>query len=123
MKLLVSLALFVALALPSTSAHAEKKPNPADYTVPVHITACLYGAGNSLVMQAVINGKHFQLTGDSIRSDSTHFGLLHPGDYKARLWDHSDAKTDYLSYDQYELLLPDGHTLKAAVSGIYESTP
>lgn len=129
MKRLLGPALSIALVLSCASAHA-KKPNPADYTIPVHITACeygpastRYGPANTYILQAVINTTHLQLSANAIYFDSTQSGLLQPGDYKAKLLEHSDGKTTYLSYDEYELLLPDGHTLKAIVTGIYESTP
>ena len=70
-------------------------PNPADYTVKMHISAshmqnhCIEPGANitcnyALYATAVLNGKRFELMGTTTL-DKRNSVLLIPGDYPARL--------------------------------------
>jgi len=79
-----------------------KAANPADYPLTLHVThAFLSGALNELRLDAVVNGKNLQL------QSQDHSGLLHVGDYKARLVKDEENKGGWFTVT-YELLLADG---------------
>jgi hypothetical protein len=123
MKKILLALLFV---LPST-LHAAPKPNPADYSIAVHVQAShlvlecdshLGGSycGPQLRINVVIDGKKLEL---ECKKDSKD--LLRLGDYKAkRLADDTDSgdpSPSYQDHERYELLFPDGKTLEFRVVG------
>ena len=120
-----------ALLLMPTSLLAEKRVNPADYTLVVHVTSSQYESVEGapipiMLLQIVVDGKHYQLATKLMSAEvrgfirPIHGGLLPPGDYKAKLIPHPAYKPDYLNYDVYELLMPDNRTIDGQVSAIYE---
>lgn len=121
MKNLVPAILLYSLTLAlAAAAHAaDTKNNPADYTLPVHISASTY-AVNALgeIVTATIDGKHYQLEGptSSARSFMHGNGLINPGDYHAKL-STDEHKPSYESLQQFEILFPDGTTRKFSVIG------
>lgn len=121
-----------SLLLLSTAAFAEKpKPNPADYTISVHVTesrlvfvphsaffpACPICSEIQL-LNVIIGGKKYELEGPG---GGYGYWLLRTGNYKARLIEDSRPKTgrgtssEYLR--EYEFLFPDGVTRSYDVSG------
>lgn len=112
------------------SALAWGKPNPANYTVAVHVqssqlvTACDDWVTKAICglkqhLQVVIDGKKFELN-----SNGNSETLLRTGDYKARLLvdDQESTDTPPPAYEirittTYELLFPDGKTRKYRVVG------
>jgi len=107
---------FAALMLCSTIAFAQL-PNPADYTVTIHVTASrisrpINQAGQAgQQIQVVIEGKKYELQG---LSD----GVLALGDYKAKL--REIHRNSYDIYQTYEFLMPDGKTRNFTLTGIQE---
>ena len=114
------LALF--LLLPTTFLYAAKpQPNPADYTITVHVVfsrsepygeGALYQPFQELV--TVINGQQVELR-------TTNAGVLALNNYKARVIPtrgvpkNANASDVYLTY---EFLLPDGTTRTYDVTGL-----
>jgi hypothetical protein len=89
------------------------EPNPADYTITVHVSACHLSFVSVTTFQdldVVINGKTYELQATS--SD----GVLTPGDYKAKLVQDLH-KTAYESSQTYEFLFPDMKVRKFSVIG------
>jgi hypothetical protein len=122
----ILLACVLAVSLPSMAA---EKPNPADYTINVHVKSSELEYSNPTTMEQTLEveiaGKHYRLAGTAISAavhgiGLLHYGLLPTGDYKAKLVPHKDFKPDYLNFDVYELLLPDDRTLDCRVIGLYE---
>ncbi len=102
------------LLLFSMLAWAGEAPNPADYTVNVHVirSRMVPDGGNYFQkLNVVIDGKKYEL-----RSYSVSFMLLALGDYKAKLV-KDDHKGTYDSYKIYEFLFPDQKTRKFTVVG------
>lgn len=99
------------------SAIAFGQPNPADYTITVHVTASkirrpINKAGQAgQQIQVVIEGKKYELQG---LSD----GVLALGDYKAKLKEFH--RNSYDIYQTYEFLMPDGKTRNFTLTGIQE---
>ena len=106
------------------------KPNPADYTVAVHVqssqlvTACI-GIGDHAFcgikqhLQVVVGGRKLELN-----SKSEGDAVLRTGDYKAKVLidDQTDVGDPAPAYeirfsDTYEFLFPDGKTRKYSVVG------
>ena len=104
------LALAVVLLMVSV-ARAAEKPNPADFTVTVHvISSAARGRyeGNLMsytqVLETTIDNQPVELTGNSM-------GVLALGDYKARISTAVHGPRNPNSYDiykGYDLLMPDG---------------
>jgi hypothetical protein len=106
----VKTATFVILVLLSAFALAGTNPNPADYTINVHVSRSrTMGARERL--NVVINGKKFRLEGSG-----PAYMVLALGDYKAKLA-KDEHKGTYESLQIYEFLLPDQKTRKFWVVG------
>lgn len=116
------LVLALLLLLPTTFLYAAKpQPNPADYTITVHVvhsrSTNSYAGGLYYTFQdleTVINGQQIELR-------TTNLGLLALNDYKARVIPtrgipkNANASDLYLTY---EFLLPDGTTRTYDVTGL-----
>ena len=116
--------VLVLLLFPTTLLYAAKpQPNPADYTITVHVVFSRstqpYGEGVKLCaptseLEAVINGQQVEL-------QATNTGVLALNDYKARVIPtrgvpkNANASDIYLTY---EFLLPDGTTRDFYVVGL-----
>lgn len=117
-KILIALFLMMPLM-----AWAEK-PNPADYTLNVHVQSsrlvldCGVINGGSVCgwdqyLTVLINGRKYELEGPTT-SKKIHLlpnpaVVLHTGDYKAKVLKASNDKTYEYSMS-YEFLFPDGDT-------------
>ncbi len=110
MKKLAFVLLF--LLLPTFAHGGDKTPNPANYTIKVHVTASYsrlyYGNGTSWRfqrLQATIDGK-------SVELETYATGVLPLGDYKARVIRTKGAPKPKDAgnsvYLTYEFLFPDG---------------
>jgi hypothetical protein len=107
--------IFLAiLVLASALAWAGTDPNPADYTVNVHVTSSSIVEDSDKVygqkLNVVIEGKKYEL---EFRPANA---LLVLGDYKAKLI-KDEHKTAYDSSQVYEFLFPDKKTRKFRVVG------
>jgi hypothetical protein len=105
---------------------ATVPPNPADYTLKVHIAAahlkteCANGfCSNVLYADATLNGKKLELSGVAVMVKKTLM-LIAPGDYPAKLV-KDVHNTDGTLFDQeYDLLLPDNIVWQCYTTGISE---
>ena len=110
------IALVVLLV--SVLAWAGSDPNPADYTVNVHVSSSHMvlvrerSAFNQR-LNVTIDGKKYELWCSSVNA------LLALGDYKAKLV-RDEHRTTYDSYQVYEFLFPDHRTRKFEVVGNIE---
>ena len=104
---------------------ADRKHNPADYTIPVHVKASYVdefcGSGGCSYTQrliAIVDGKAYEL-----RSNPTPFSyLLHLGDYKGKIArDLSDQPYEY--FRSYESLFPGDKVQTYAIIGEEEQPP
>jgi hypothetical protein len=89
------------------------EPNPADYTITVHVSAChlSFVSLNALQnLDVVINGNKYEL--QAVSND----GVLALGDYKAKLVQDLH-KTAYESSQTYEFLFSDMKVRKFSVIG------
>ena len=107
--------LLALLILAPAISPAETGPNPADYTVAVHVQSsrsdCTRG-GCTQRLTAVIEGKKYRLEAYS----QFAFKLLRTGDYKAKIV--KDSKPVPYEYSRdYEFLFSDGRTRKYSVVG------
>jgi hypothetical protein len=93
-KIRIAILLFSPLAL------AAGGPNPAEYTVNVHVSSSSMDAHGTQLLDVVIDGKKYEL-----RSELPIGRLLALGDYKAKLV--TNRKAAYESFQVYEFLLPD----------------
>jgi hypothetical protein len=114
MKTLVT----VVLILLSAMAWAGTEPNPANYTINVHVTSsCMVVDGKGIAFSqklgATIDGKKYELWSSGVNA------LLALGDYKAKIV-RNDHRTAYDSYQVYEFLFPDNKTRKFEVVGVME---
>ena len=92
------------------TAHAANKPDPATYTVKLHVSSAQYAAGPLLeILSVTIDGRHYQIEGptSSAKVYGNGNGLLNLGDYPAKLVIDTH-KTSYESNQAFQLLLPDG---------------
>jgi len=110
--------LTVVLILLSAAAWAGTEPNPADYSINVHVSSSrmvLEGEANafSQKLSVTINEKKYELRCPGVNA------LLALGDYKAKLV-RNDHRTAYDSYQVYEFLFPDNKTRKFEVVGVME---
>jgi hypothetical protein len=116
------LPLALLLLLPA-SVIAAAKPNPADFTITVHVISSSSGTGSNTigpyttqVLETTIDSQPVELTSYNIG------GVLALGDYKARLSTavHAPKKftNTYDIYLGYDLLLPDGTTRGYAVTSL-----
>jgi hypothetical protein len=123
------------LLLCSTSLiHSQKtrlgqtpdKPNPADFTIKVHISAshfeteCVSGICRDLLhADTILNGKKIMLQGVAVIYKGSIM-LLAPGDYPAKLTKNSQNPNSAWFSQAYDILLPDGTAWHCAISGISE---
>jgi hypothetical protein len=114
-----------------TPVLAWGKPNPAEYTVAVHVQSSHLVNTFSYVLShsswdqkqqldVVIDGKKYEM----ISKDYPSFALM-IGDYKAKLLpddfqEGENLPKSYEYHQQYELLFPDGKTRKYVVVGATE---
>jgi hypothetical protein len=103
-----------------------EKPNPADYTIKVHVSAshlkteCSSGiCSNILYADTVLNGKKIELSGVAVIVKKTLM-LIIPGDYPARLIRDEHNSDSTLFNQEYELLLPDNIVWQSFTTGISE---
>jgi hypothetical protein len=96
------------------AACAAQNADSSQYAILVHVSATQVDSGGSYLIQTLtvtIGGKHYLLWGNLISGS-----LLDPGDYRAKLI--ADVhKTNYLTSQEYEFLLPDGKTWKCNLAG------
>jgi hypothetical protein len=90
----------IAILLLSAFAWAAGGPNPAEYSINVHVSASSLAAHGNQLLDVVIDGKKYEL-----RTTLAVGKLLALGDYKAKLV--TNNKSAYESYQIYEFLLPD----------------
>jgi hypothetical protein len=109
------LALVVVL-LCSALAWAGAGPNPADYTINVHVSSARVNGTGFIRLKVTLDGKKCELQGLDVERS-----LLAPGDYKAKSLPLKvkDVHT-YDVYGTYEFLLPDGKTRRYGLVGIAE---
>jgi len=116
------------LIAPALAVADKPTPNPADYTVAMHVQAsritldCGEVTGGSSVciwehhLNVTIDGKRYEL--NSIHPLKTVL-VLHVGDYKAKVVKEDTSKS-YGFQRSYELLYPDGQTEDFQVIGELE---
>ena len=109
------------LLLCSTLGQAKDKPNPADYSIKMHISAShfeIFSGGSSIHADTILNGKKIELIGAAVFYKRIVM-LLIPGDYPAKLTiDGQNPDTAWFG-QEYDLLLPDGtfwHCYNAGIS-------
>jgi hypothetical protein len=123
MKKIITVLFFMLCA---TALQAKDKPNPADYTVKVHISAshltveCGQGVCAILLYaDSTLNGKKLLLSGNAVKVKKIPM-LIAPGDYPAKpIKDVHDADGSLLSQN-YEVLLPDDIVWDCSTVGISE---
>ena len=98
------------LLLLSAHTWAGGNPNPAEYTVNIHVKSSSI-AGGQQDLSVVIDGKKYDL-----ESETVPRALLALGDYKAKLV-KDEHKTTYDSVRVYEFLFPDNKMRKFTVVG------
>ena len=112
------IALATLLLSFTAFAWAGSNPNPAEYTVNVHVSASrIVSEGPNFGYQklnVVIDGKKYEL-----ETEGRYNTLLALGDYKAKLV-KDEHKATYDSYQIYEFLFPDQKTRKFIVVGQME---
>lgn len=89
----------IAMLLFSALAWAAGDPNPAEYTVNVHVSASSMDRHGIQLLDVVIDGKKYEL-----QSELPIGRVLALGDYKAKLV--TNSKSAYESLQVYEFLLP-----------------
>jgi hypothetical protein len=114
------------LLLCSTLAWSADKPNPADYTIKVHISeshirqVCAGGFCNYILYaDTVLNGKKIELEGADVIVKKKVM-LIIPGDYQVKLTKDNQNSDGTLFSQEYDLLLPDGTVWHCSTSGISE---
>lgn len=116
----------ILLLLPVFACGEKPKPNPADYTITVHVTACHLidrcGVGGCMEVQhldVVIDSKKYELEGYGPRP--AYFWVLETGDYKARIAEDAKPKPGLGTASEYRrkytLMFPDGTTRGYDVMG------
>jgi hypothetical protein len=95
---------------------AGAAPNPAEYTLNVHVTSERFDVGNSLRLNVTIDGKKYEL--QALDGETPLFAL---GDYKAKTL-AVKAKDAHLYdiYGRYEFLFPDNKIRDFNLVGITE---
>jgi hypothetical protein len=101
---LLLLVLFASPLVPLVGA----APGAADYPITVHVSSSHLGA-SYLELNVTIDGKKYLLSGP-------YYGVLSPGDYKAKLVTDTH-KTSYETSQTYEFLFPDNKTRKYNLIG------
>lgn len=106
--------LFAILLMVPALACAEKKPapNPADYTVTVHVQSShlLQNQLSTQILDVTIGEKKYKLEAWPF------FQVLPVGDYKAKIYKDKIAQNHEYSR-VYELLFADGSTRRYTVMG------
>ena len=109
------------LLLPGVPMFGATKPNPADFTLKVHVVSVgqeLFYNGTYVIYQrleVVLDNQQLQL-----QSGPNAFGLLPLGDYPAQI----DPRVSAPKYDSvdvfrgYVLLMPDGSTRRYTLTRI-----
>lgn len=97
------------------SAKDKTSPNPADYTIAIHVQssrladlcapACIWVQH----LNVLVDGKKYELSDSIARTD-----LLRVGDYKARIF-KDETERPYEYQRTYEFLMSDGGTRKYIV--------
>jgi hypothetical protein len=116
--------LALLLLAPSLACAEKTPPNPADYTINVHVNSSrlVYigsGISNTQVLEdlmVLINGKTYELT-NAARLNS----VLRLGDYQAKtVTVKGQTQKSYEDGTVYQFLLPDGSTRNFYVAGEFE---
>jgi hypothetical protein len=100
------------LLLASALAWAGGEPNPADYTINVHVRSSSIAAGGQQDLNVVIDGKSYELLCDCAARGT----LLALGDYKAKLV-KDEHKNGYDLLKVYEFLFADKKTRQFELIG------
>jgi hypothetical protein len=119
------LAVVLFIVLCAAFAQAKEKPNPADYAIKMHISAAHFQlnplaiGGDTLYVDATLDGKKFQLAGRApyIQNNSV---LILPGDYPAKLIKDVHNADGTRIHREYELLQSDGTTWDCMTTGVSE---
>lgn len=117
----MKIALFAIFLMVPALALADK-PNPADYTIAVHVQSSRFVDQCSsddkgsmcfsiLSLSVSIDGKKVELDDQSPSKE-----VIVPGDYKAKIL-KEDTSHSYEYSRTYEILFPDGTTRKYNVVG------
>jgi hypothetical protein len=99
------------LLLASVFAWAGAEPNPAEYTVYIHVSSSSIADGGRQQLSVVIDGKNYALESQSVPNV-----LLAVGDYKAKLV-KDEHRTTYDSSQAFEFLFADKKTRRFDVIG------
>src|ERR1017187_6952480 len=112
--------MLVVLMLSAFSFAGNKPANPADYNVSVHVSASSLAGleGAFPFLNVIIDGKNYQLSAEQHADRLKGWAVLALGEYKARLV--TDEHNAYELTQVYELLFPDGKTMKFDVTGTSE---
>jgi hypothetical protein len=107
---------FAILVLGFALAWAGAEPNPADYTINIHVSSARVNGRGAIRLKVTLDGKKCELEGLDAESS-----LLKPGDYKAKTIPVKvkDVHT-YDVYGSYEFLFPDMKTRRYGLVGISE---
>jgi hypothetical protein len=110
----------------STFVLAADKPNPADYTIKMHISASRLRTEcandlcrNILYADTILNGKKIELLGVAVIFQKT-LELIVPGDYPAKLLKNIHNSDSTLFNQEYDLQLPDNIVWHCCTTGITE---
>lgn len=95
----------------SAHAWAAENPNPAEYSITIHVTSSNIDAAGRQDLVVVIYGRKYEL-----RCEYSTGTLLALGDYKTKLVT-DEHKNTYDSVRVYEFLLSDKKTRKFEVVG------
>jgi hypothetical protein len=120
------LAALLFLVLCAAFTLAAQTPNPADYTMKVHISAShlqgdcdQLGCGTYLHADSTLNGKKLQLSGNVVRVKNIPM-LIAPGDYPAKLTKDVHNSNGTLFVQGFDVLLPDNIIWHCATNGVSE---
>jgi hypothetical protein len=110
------MTLVAALLLFSALAWAGQEPNPADYTISVHVSSARVNGRGLIRLKVILDGKNYELEGIDAESS-----LLKPGDYKAKAIPVKVKDVHaYDVYGAYEFIFPDKKTRRYGLVGITE---
>ncbi|MGO9775385.1 MAG: hypothetical protein ACLPM3_02230 [Terracidiphilus sp.] len=103
-----------------------EKPNPADYSIKVHITAshlkteCINGTCNNILYaDTILNGKKIEIMGIAVVIKKALM-LIRPSDYQVKLTKDNHNSDSTLFGQEYDLLLPDNTVWHCYTTGISE---
>ncbi|HUN85817.1 MAG TPA: hypothetical protein VMU48_15675 [Terracidiphilus sp.] len=133
MRKIVGILFFLLFSTSLVSAQKYRlgqrpvKENPADYTIPVHISATRFRpcatvginaeCGEGVYVDATLNGKKLELFGAVDKSD---LRLINPGDYVARLVKKTRDGGSAVLGQEYYVLLPDKTAWICSITGFSE---